>query len=79
MVLLVRENRIVIDDMALLPRHIWESYSGGNGTNDSWDSLSQGIAYLKNTQITISNDALYYQNQTNTTRRMQKLANDNLV
>ena len=45
MVLLVRENRIVIDDVALMPCHNLESYSGGNGTKDSWDSLSQGIAY----------------------------------
>ena len=42
----MRENRIVIDDVALMPRHIWESYSGGNGTKDSWDSLSQEIAYV---------------------------------
>ena len=25
----------------------WESYSGGNGTKDSWESLSQGIAYVR--------------------------------
>jgi len=42
----VRENRIVINEVALMQHHIWESYSGGNGTKDSWDSLSQGIAYV---------------------------------
>ena len=59
MVQLVRENRIVIDDVALLPRHIWESYSGGNGTKDSWDSLSQGIAYVIVGDMTINDVVIF--------------------